>query len=475
MTPTLSRLPARPKDEDEIQDQVRVQSAARTVEPVPPLRKPAGKTGSDDFPKRIKCLSESLEQATTLESLLDESVAGIRASGIFDAFAFYLTEPPDWRFVLARCFPDSGDARARMGAVAEDSIRSGQFGSALRRGDPVTFPAEKGRRSGGILLQGLSTRSQSHGMFIGLLDADPKISAAATDRAAALIAVVSGSLAGLRRQLDYRRLCKELQGRTMEQTRKSRELASRIAEESALGEHAREKLAAALEAVNRAEGVSLMAAGLAHDFNNVLAAVKSSLVLAREARTTGPRGAEQWFEHAAGAADRARGLASQLLAVARGETPRTWKTDLGVLLRESIDFCMRGSIAVKQIDIPAGLWAIEADPGQIFQVVLNLVTNAKCAMPTGGKLGVRAWNQCGSGGRFVSFSISDTGTGIQPEDMRRIFTPGFTTKPCGSGIGMATCRAIVHRHGGSIRVESIPGDRTVVEVTLPAVDQNMSV
>lgn len=294
MTPTLSRLPARPKDENENQDQVRVQSAAHTVEPAPPLRKPAGKTGPDDFPKRIKRLSENLEQATTLESLLDESVAGVRA------------------------------------------------------------------------------------------------------------------------------------------------------------------------------------AGLAHDFNNVLAAVKSSLVLAREARSTGPRGAEQWFEHAAGAADRARGLASQLLAVARGETPRTWKTDLGVLLRESIDFCMRGSIAIKRIDIPAGLWAIEADPGQIFQVVLNLVTNAKCAMPTGGKLGVRAWNRCVPGGRLVSFSISDTGTGIRPEDMRRIFTPGFTTKPCGSGIGMATCRAIVHRHGGSIRVESIPGDRTVVEVTLPAVDQNMT-
>jgi signal transduction histidine kinase len=118
---------------------------------------------------------------------------------------------------------------------------------------------------------------------------------------------------------------------------------------------------------------------------------------------------------------------------------------------------------------------VSANPGQLQQVLLNLMVNARQAMPTGGRLILRLAHDEASG--FVDVMVRDTGSGMTPDVMRRIFEPHFTTKTGpdetgkgGSGMGLASCREIVEAHRGRIRVESAPGRGTAMTIRLPVLD-----
>ncbi len=223
------------------------------------------------------------------------------------------------------------------------------------------------------------------------------------------------------------------------------------------------------------ESIGILAGGIAHDFNNILTAILGNINLARIDSDLGEQTASRLLEAERGAW-RAKGLTSQLLTFSRGGMPVKKAFSLGPLLRESVAFALMGSNVGFTFFIDDDLWPVEADEGQIGQVVNNIVINAGQAMPEGGEVSVKAANETVTDdaglplkpGRYVKISIEDTGTGIPEGYLQRIFDPYFTTKQRGSGLGLATSYSIVKKHGGFIGVESQLTVGSCFHVYLPA-------
>ncbi len=222
------------------------------------------------------------------------------------------------------------------------------------------------------------------------------------------------------------------------------------------------------------ESVGLLAGGIAHDFNNILTAILGNINLAL---VEGPSAAIlPRLQEAERATLAARGLTQQLLTFAQGGAPVKKLAQLESLLREQTVFACRGTSVTSSVEVTPGLWAAEIDQGQIGEVVHNLAINAVQAMPDGGTVRVRADNiDCGadkdpilSRGPYVRIAVQDTGCGIPPENLVRLFDPYFTTKAGGTGLGLAVTHSIVKKHGGHIRVDSEPGQGTTFLVYLPA-------
>jgi PAS domain S-box-containing protein len=224
--------------------------------------------------------------------------------------------------------------------------------------------------------------------------------------------------------------------------------------------------------------LGLLAGGIAHDFNNLLTAIMgnislaSLLIPATDEMTTR-------LADAKNASMRARDLAQQLLTFARGGAPIKKTTSLTRLVQDTVSFCLRGSQSRSECDLEDNLWPTEIDPGQISQVIANLVVNAEQAMPTGGTLHVTCENLRQESaqkapapdlppGEFVKITIRDEGVGIPEQNLKRIFDPYFTTKPKGNGLGLATAYSIVKHHKGLITVESEVNKGSAFTIYLPA-------
>ena len=223
------------------------------------------------------------------------------------------------------------------------------------------------------------------------------------------------------------------------------------------------------------ESIGVLAGGIAHDFNNILTAIVGNISLAR--LHLSPRdGAQELLDEAEKALWRARSLTQQLLTFAKGGSPIKQTASLTELLEETATFALRGSTARLQLRLAENLWPAEFDRGQISQVINNLVLNANQAMPQGGVITIVAENRTiGENevaglapGDYVRVEVSDTGVGIAPEHVERIFDPYFTTKEKGSGLGLATSYSIVKRHAGVIQVRSRVGHGTRFILYLPA-------
>lgn len=228
-----------------------------------------------------------------------------------------------------------------------------------------------------------------------------------------------------------------------------------------------------------------LAAGIAHEFNNLLMTIATHTKLAREhprARSL----AEPLRPHLEGieqAIEQAREMTRSLLMVARKEQPARQVVDLGVLVDEASSMFRRllpASIRLK-VEAHPHRWSVEANPDQLRQVLLNLVVNARDAMPSGGELRLSVQEaepptKCGGAGRrtrrgrWVALVVSDTGCGMDGEIASRVFEPFFTTKPrgAGTGIGLAIVAGIIEAHGGRVRCRSSPGEGSRFEVLLPA-------
>ncbi|MFZ5475527.1 MAG: response regulator [Myxococcota bacterium] len=215
---------------------------------------------------------------------------------------------------------------------------------------------------------------------------------------------------------------------------------------------------------SKLESLGVLAGGIAHDFNNLLTGITASVSLAIVLEQRG-RPVRERLATAQSACDRARRLTQQLLTFARGGSPVKQRIDVATVVREAAAFALQGSRSRLEIDVQPGVRAMEADPGQIAQVLHNLVINADQAMPEGGVVRVRVANRCE---RQVEVSVSDTGQGVPSEIRTRIFDPFFTTKPKGTGLGLATVYSIVQRHGGVIELRSRPGEGATFTVVLPA-------
>jgi len=222
------------------------------------------------------------------------------------------------------------------------------------------------------------------------------------------------------------------------------------------------------------ESLGILAGGLAHDFNNLLTSILGNVSLAQLDMQEGGT-AYQRLEDAEKAVLRARDLTQQLLTFSKGGHPVKKTVLLGELVRESAGFVLRGSRSRSEFSIAADLRPVEADEGQISQVINNLVINAVQAMPEGGTVTLTCGNvtigQAGAlplaPGDYVRISVSDHGIGIAQEYFEKIFDPYFTTKEKGSGLGLATSYSIMKRHDGHIAVESELGKGATFHLYFP--------
>ena len=236
----------------------------------------------------------------------------------------------------------------------------------------------------------------------------------------------------------------------------------------------------------RMEAVGRLAGGIAHDFNNLLTIIKGYTDLARQ-RTEGQSALRNDIERIDDASERATALVKQLLAYSRKQVLQPKNLDLNIIVRgleQLLRRLMSEDIRLQAV-LGAGVGTIKADPAQVEQVLMNLVVNARDAMPHGGKLIIETCNaELDQGyanehvsvkpGRYVMLAVSDTGVGMSPETVAHIFEPFFTTKggSRGTGLGLATSYGIVKQSGGYIWVYSEPGQGTTFKVYLPRVDED---
>ncbi len=239
------------------------------------------------------------------------------------------------------------------------------------------------------------------------------------------------------------------------------------------------KTAGELLKVKKLESVGGLAGGIAHDFNNILAAILGNIELA-ELSMSSTEEAYPLLQEAKKASIRARDLTRQLLTFSSGGDPVKKTAPIGKGIIESANFVLHGSSVSCRFNIPFDLWLVDIDPGQISQVIQNLVINARQAMPEGGQIEINCANIVDIKSEYnldlpnityIEITIQDNGCGVAEEYIEKIFDPYFTTKHEGSGLGLAIAHSIINKHDGHIEVTSVIGKGTTFTIYLPASEQ----
>ena len=238
---------------------------------------------------------------------------------------------------------------------------------------------------------------------------------------------------------------------------------------AALAQNITERKAAEDELLRlrKLDSVGILAGGIAHDFNNLLTGLFGNIELARRFISNDHK-AYKYLETAGQSLENAAGLTKQLLTFAKGGDPVKEIISIAALVSEAARFSLRGSSLKLDVKVAPDLWSIEADKGQLNQVIGNLVINAQQAMPDGGTITVVAENVTNVDVKLVQVCVQDEGEGIVPDDLGRIFDPYFSTKPKGSGLGLASVYSIVKKHNGTIKVDSKLHEGTVFTIQFPA-------
>lgn len=229
--------------------------------------------------------------------------------------------------------------------------------------------------------------------------------------------------------------------------------------------------------IEKLESLGLLAGGIAHDFNNILTAILGNISLAKSFLDSKEQLLNR-LQEAEKASLRASELAQQLLTFSKGGVPVKKAVSIKEFIEHCVDFALSGSNIQRQFYFQDGLWNLEADEGQLGQVIHNLVINAKQAMPEGGTIRIEVENLTVREeglrklqlrpGEYIVMAVRDQGNGILKENLSKIFDPYFTTKEKGSGLGLSVSHSIIRRHQGAITVETKPGKGTTFLIYLPA-------
>lgn len=225
-----------------------------------------------------------------------------------------------------------------------------------------------------------------------------------------------------------------------------------------------------LERADRLSSIGEMAAGIAHEIKNPLAGISAAVTIIKDDMAAeDPRGAI--LGEVVDQVKRLDKTVNDLLFFGKPSLPELSCVDINSILTTTLKFALqhRGGANIERcINLQADLPPVYADDKQMQQVFLNIVLNAYQAMPTGGVLGVTTSLSLQNNTEYVQVDISDTGSGIPPQILDKIFTPFYTTKAQGTGLGLPICNKLVKLHNGNIRVVSNNTTGTVFTVELPA-------
>jgi len=282
------------------------------------------------------------------------------------------------------------------------------------------------------------------------------------------------------RRKDGATIAVRLSGRGIWDEREETEIFEVIAEDVT----ERKALEEQLRQAQKMEAVGTLAGGVAHDFNNLLTVITGYTQILMEQQAQDPRSARS-IEQILGAAERAAALTRQLLAFSRRQMLQPRVVNLNKLVR-NVEKMLRPLLGERiqiVLEMSSELGAVKADPGQVEHILMNLAVNARDAMPRGGTLTVSTANTDlglefkrkhpgASPGRYVMFSVADSGTGMDAHAMAHLFEPFFTTKEPGkgTGLGLSMVYGIVKQSGGYVTVESEVGRGSSFRVYLPRVE-----
>jgi len=407
---------------------------------------------------------ENINKGYGPQNILAEAEKRVQYLIPFEANAFYLVDQDRSDFVLSASEPS--DKNQFIEDQVSYMIDKGFFAWAIRERRGVTISSHDHSKQ--LLLHVIATYSRIRGMFVGVL---PDKKNVLPDKSMTLLSIILLNTANALESLEFYQLLRN-QNSNLEKMVAERTRALANSEKQ-------------LQQVMKLQAIGTLAGGIAHDFNNILFPIVGYTELTMDDVPEDSQ-ARQNLEEVLKAANRAKELVQQILTFSRQSSQERRSLKVQYLIKEATKL-LRATIPSSieiECNIDESCGPIKGDPTQIHQIIMNLCTNAYHAVQeTGGKLEVslkeiyisyeQSLDRVGMKiGKHIELMVRDSGHGMEPQVIERIFEPYFTTKEQGkgTGLGLSVIHGIVKSHGGDITVSSRPGCGATFKVYLPIID-----
>jgi signal transduction histidine kinase/ActR/RegA family two-component response regulator len=407
---------------------------------------------------------ENINKGYGPQNILREAEKKVQYLIPFEANAFYLVDQDQSDFSLSICEPS--DKKKFMEDQVSYMIDKGFFAWAIREKRGVTISSHDHSKQ--LMLHVIATYSRIRGMFVGVL---PDKKNVLPDKSMTVLSIILLNTANALESLEFYRLLRN-QNSNLEKMVEERTKALADSEKQ-------------LQQMMKLQAIGTLAGGIAHDFNNILFPIVGYTELTMDDIPKDSQ-ARQNLEEILKATNRAKELVQQILTFSRQDCQERKPLQVQYLIKEALKL-LRATIPSSieiECDIDNTCGPIRGNPTQIHQVIMNLCTNAYHAMQeSGGKLEVslkeihisyeQSLDRVGMKiGKHIELMVKDSGQGMEPQVMERIFEPYYTTKEQGkgTGLGLSVIHGIIKNHGGDIAVSSQPGKGATFKVYLPIID-----